>query len=157
MEAPRTPLARPVQNHQVFDMILAFQIPSSVLSPRSKSGPSSSLQHQKVNQSLPPVKEFITDTAASTAFNLSSNCMIKVHFRHLEVGEGTSQGGRVVNNPPANAGNTRDTGSVPGSGRFPGEGNGNPLQYSCLENSMDRGVWWPTVHGVAKSWTQLSD
>ena len=42
---------------------------------------------------------------------------------------------------------------IPGSGRSPGEGNGNPLQYSCLENPMDRGVWQPTVHGVAKSWT----
>ena len=50
----------------------------------------------------------------------------------------------------------RDAGSIPGSGRSPAEGNGNPLQYSCLENSMDRGVWRSTVHGVAKSWTQLS-
>ena len=50
-----------------------------------------------------------------------------------------------------------DPGLIPGSGRSPGEGNGNPLQYSCLENSMDRGTWWATVHGVAKSWTQLSD
>ena len=56
-------------------------------------------------------------------------------------------------NPPANAGDTGDTGSVPGSGRSPGERNGNPLQYSCLENSMDREVWWATVHGVAKNWT----
>ena len=47
-------------------------------------------------------------------------------------------------------------GSIPGSGRFPGVGNGNPLQYSCLENPMDREVWWVTVHRVAKSWTQLS-
>ena len=44
----------------------------------------------------------------------------------------------------------------PGAGRCPGEGNGNPLQYSCLENPMDRGAWWTTVHGDAKSWTQLS-
>ena len=65
--------------------------------------------------------------------------------------------GVVVKNPPANAGDGRDLGSIPGSGRSPGEGNGNPLQYSCLENSMDRGVWQATVHGVAKSWTQLSD
>ena len=48
-------------------------------------------------------------------------------------------------------------GSVPGLGRSPGEGNGNSLQDSCLENSKDRGTWWATVHGVAKSWTQLSD
>ena len=46
--------------------------------------------------------------------------------------------------------NAGDSGSIPGSGRFPGEENGNPLQYSCLENSMDRGAWWATVHGVAK-------
>ena len=61
----------------------------------------------------------------------------------------------VVQNLPADAGDIRDTGSVPGSGRSPGEGNGNPLQYSCLENSMDRGVWRAIVHGVAKSWTHL--
>ena len=46
-------------------------------------------------------------------------------------------------------------GSIPGLGRSPGEGNGNPLQYSCLENPMDRGAWWATVHGVAKSQTGL--
>ena len=50
-----------------------------------------------------------------------------------------------------------DVGLIPGSGRSPGEGNGNPLQYSCLENPMDRGAWWATVHGVAKSRTRLSD
>ena len=49
-----------------------------------------------------------------------------------------------------------DPGSIPGSGRFPGEGNGNPLQYSCLENPMDRGAWQAMAHGIAKSWTQLS-
>ena len=53
--------------------------------------------------------------------------------------------------------NAGDLGSIPGSGRSPGEGNGNPLQYSCLENPMDRGAWWATIHGVAKSWTGLSD
>ena len=56
-------------------------------------------------------------------------------------------------NPPANAGNPRDVGSIPGSGRSPGEGNGSPLQYSCLRNPMDRGAWQATVDGVAKSWT----
>ena len=61
-------------------------------------------------------------------------------------------GGSVVKSPPANAG---DVGSIPGSGRSPGEGNSNPLQYSCLENHMDRGAWWATVHGVTKSWTRL--
>ena len=53
--------------------------------------------------------------------------------------------------------NAGDLGSIPGSGRSPGEGNGNPLQYSCLENPMDRRAWWATVHGVTKSWTCLSD
>ena len=57
----------------------------------------------------------------------------------------------MVKNSPANAGDSRDPGSIPGSGRAPGEGNSNPLQYSCLENSMDRGAWWATVHGVTKS------
>ena len=54
----------------------------------------------------------------------------------------------VVKNPLANAGDTRDVGSIPGSGRFPGGGHGNPLQYSCLENPMDRGALWATVHRV---------
>ena len=62
--------------------------------------------------------------------------------------------GSVVKNPPANAG---DVGLLPGSGRSPGEGNGNPLQYSCLGNPTDRGVWRTTVQGVAKSQIQLSD
>jgi len=53
--------------------------------------------------------------------------------------------------------NARDLGSIPGSGRSPGEGNGNPLQYSCLENPMDGGAWWATVPGVTKSQTPLSD
>ena len=53
--------------------------------------------------------------------------------------------------------NVRDPGLIPGLGRSPGEGNGSPLQYSCLENSMDRGAWQATVHGAAKSWTQLSN
>ena len=59
----------------------------------------------------------------------------------------------VLKNPPANEGNL---GSIPGSGRSPVEGNGNPLQYSCLGNPMNRGVWRGSVHGVAKSWTWLS-
>ena len=61
----------------------------------------------------------------------------------------------VVKNPSANAGDVRDTHSIPGSGRSPEEGHGNALQYSCLENPMDRGAWWATVHGVTKSWTPL--
>ena len=63
----------------------------------------------------------------------------------------------VVKNPPANAGETREEGSVPGPGRPPRGGNGNPLQYSCLENVMDRGAWWATVHSFAKSQTHWTD
>ena len=63
----------------------------------------------------------------------------------------------MVKNLPTHTEYARDASSVPGSGRPPGEGNGNPLQYSCLENPMDGGVWWATVHGVAKSWTRMSD
>ena len=59
----------------------------------------------------------------------------------------------VVKNPPANAGDARDLGSIPGLGRSPGVENGNPLQYSCLGNPMDRGAWWATVPGVANSRT----
>ena len=53
--------------------------------------------------------------------------------------------------------NVEDPGLIPGLGRYPGEGNGNPLQYSCLENSMERGAWQATVHRVTKSWTRLSN
>ena len=59
----------------------------------------------------------------------------------------------MVKNTPNNAGDVRNTGSFPGLGRSPEEGNGNPLQCSCLENPMDREDWRATVHGVAKSWT----
>ena len=60
-------------------------------------------------------------------------------------------GSSVVKNPPANAGDAGNVGLIPGSGRSPGRGHGNPLQYSCLESPMDRGVWWAIVLGVAKS------
>ena len=63
----------------------------------------------------------------------------------------------VVKNPPANAGDTRDTSLILGSGRSPKVGNGNLLHYFCLENSMDRGAWWARVHGIKKSPTQLSN
>ena len=61
----------------------------------------------------------------------------------------------MVKKPPANAEDARDMGLIPGSGRSPGEGNGNPLQYFSLENPMDRGTWWTIVHRVAKSQTRL--
>ena len=61
----------------------------------------------------------------------------------------------MVKNPPPSAGDIRDLGSIPGPGRSPGGGHGNPLQCSCLENPMDRGAWRVMVHGVTKSWTRL--
>ena len=67
-----------------------------------------------------------------------------------------SQVALAVKNPPANAGDARDAGLIPGLGRSPEEEHSNPLQYSCLENPMDRGAWWATVRGVAKSWTGLN-
>ena len=65
----------------------------------------------------------------------------------------TSQAVLVVKNVPASVGDVRATGSFPGLQRSPGGRNGNPLQYSCLENPMDRGAWWATVPGVTKNWT----
>ena len=64
-------------------------------------------------------------------------------------------GSSVVKNLPANTGDTKDSDLIPGSGRSPGGGRGNPLQYSCLENHMDKGAWQATVHRVAENWTQL--
>ena len=72
-------------------------------------------------------------------------------FEQTLEGSGDSQVALVVRNPAANVGDIRDSGSIPGSGRSPGGGHGNPLQCSCLENSTDRGAWWATVYGVAES------
>ena len=66
----------------------------------------------------------------------------------LEIRQGASQVAIVVKNPPANTGDIKDAGSVPGSGRSPGRGTDNPLQHSCLGNPMDRGAWWAAVYGV---------
>ena len=78
-------------------------------------------------------------------------CLYYSNYLHVSTYLGFP-GGSVVKNPPDNA---RDVGSIAGLGRSLGKGNGNPLQYSCLGNPMDRGAWWATVHGVTKSWTQL--
>ena len=77
---------------------------------------------------------------------------MKYHLTHVRIGG--FPGGSEVKASACNAG---DLGSIPGSRRSPGEGNGNPLQCSCLENPMDGGAWWATVHGIAKSRTRLSD
>ena len=85
--------------------------------------------------------------------SLISHSVPWLHLGLLSLG--ASQVALVVKNLPANAGDLRDSGSIPGLGRSLGEGHGNPLQYSCLENPMDRGVWRTTAHGVAKSRTRL--
>ena len=79
--------------------------------------------------------------------------MSKGEFRGGPVGRRDFPGGSVVKNLPANAGDISEMGLISGSERSPEGGHGNPVQYSCLENSMDRGVWWTMVHGVAKSRT----
>ena len=71
-----------------------------------------------------------------------------IHLKHWQLWD--FLGGSVVKNLPAVAGGVRDMGSIPGSGSSPRKGNGNPLQYSCLEDPMDRGAWWATVHGVTR-------
>ena len=85
-------------------------------------------------------------------FDTFINCNINYIYKFINYSVALA-----VKKLPANSGNLRDVGSIPGSGRFPGEGIGYPLQCSCLENPMDRGAWLATVHGVAKSRTQLSD
>ena len=86
-------------------------------------------------------------------------CSAGYHIKNISILEIFSNcngfpGGSDGKESTCNAG---DLASIPESGRPPGEGNGKPLQYSCLENSMDRGAWRATVHGVTKRWTQLSD
>ena len=73
--------------------------------------------------------------------------------QRLEESSGFPRWCLVVKNPPVNAGDARDSSSIPGLGRSPGVGNVNPLQYSYLENSIDRGAWRAMVHGAAESWT----
>ena len=90
------------------------------------------------------------DSGARWDSNLSSTTSQVALPRWYLIG---SQMLLVVMNLPASAGDARDVGSIPGLGRSPGEGNGNPLQYSCLETPTDRGAWQATVHGVAESWT----
>ena len=93
----------------------------------------------------------VQGTLKSLLQHCSSKASMGQHSAFLHQG---FPGGSEVKASACNAG---DLGSIPGSGRSPGEENGNPLQYSCLENPMDRGAWWATVHGVAKSRTRLSD
>ena len=84
-----------------------------------------------------------------------ARCIQSVRINRRPCPIGGVPGGTVIMNPPANAGHTRQAVSIPELGRFPGKGHGNPLQYSCLENPMDRGICWGTVHRVIKHQTGL--
>ena len=99
-------------------------------------------------------KQTPSDPWASWKWNFLSefSCIFK-----LSSSKGLSQVLLVVKNLPANAGDIRDRGLIPGSERSPGGGQSNTLQYSCLENPTDRGAWWVTIHWVSKGWTWLSD
>ena len=85
----------------------------------------------------------------SVTYHFSSGIPITCMLGYLR----SSWVAQLIKNLPANAGDARDPDLIPGLGRCPGEGNGNPLQYSCLGNPMDRGAWWATVHGVTKNQT----
>ena len=97
-----------------------------------------------------------SDSRVVSDSRLHPEMMLNIYITS-NVYTGSFPGSSVVKNPPASAGDARDPGSIPGSGRSSGEGNGEPLQYSHLENPMDGGAWRATVHGIAKSQTQLSD
>ena len=100
--------------------------------------------HQQTNLRL----ECTFQTARLPDFQVSCK-----NFKYICIDVQYGLGGASDEDPPANAGDIRDVGSTPGLRRSPGGGNGNPLQYSCLENPMDRGAWLTAVHGVKKSWT----
>ena len=103
---------------------------------------------RKTIQASPDPKRSPLRYCSSSAQWSWISCSSKLQISHVAL---------VVKNLPANVGDLRDSSSIPGSGRSPGGGRGNPLQCSCLENPMDRGAWRATVHGVAKGQTLLSN
>ena len=112
--------------------------------------PLASRPHE-TNASLAPESLTVWPSLPTGPFLLPA---ISLHF-YFPLLNVASQVMLVVKNPPANAGDVRDSGSIPGWERILGGGHGNPLQYSCLENPTDRRDWWATVYKVAKSWTRL--
>jgi len=83
-------------------------------------------------------------------------CGVIYILQRVTISVWASQVALLVKNLPANAGDVRDAGLIPGMKRSPGGGHGNPLQYSCLENPMDRGAWWATVHGSQRGMTEVT-
>ena len=115
-----------------------------------------STRHWSKKQVLAQISEVSINTTPVFQVMKLSQGEVKEHYTSYPWSRvGISQVVPVVKNSLANAGDIRDLGSIPGSGRSPGEGHGNPLQYSCLENPRDRGVQRATVHMVTKSWTLL--
>ena len=118
-----------------------------------------------VNEPVHSWRCWLVGTWAQWTSNFDIICMLgpscgnSVYFtsQYLENTHMASQVALVVKNPSADARDLRDSGWIPGSGRSPGGGHGNPLQHSCLEYPMDRGAWRATVYSVARSWTRLSD
>ena len=109
--------------------------------------------YRKESWPLYLVKHFSTPNIHKLIYKLSQRLLRQKHkIVYLQIYYGLP-GGSAVKDLPDNAG---DAGLIPGSGRSPGEGNGNPPQYSCLGNPMDRGDWWGILYGVAKSQTRLS-
>ena len=106
---------------------------------------------------LPKLKLCVhhTVTPQSSPFPVFGNHLSTFCLSEFDCSRFLIQVALVVKNPPTIAGDIRDSGSILESGRSPGGGHGNPLQYSCLENPMDRGAWRATVHGVTKGWTGL--
>ena len=107
--------------------------------------------HSLFHNPLPPSSKPAMEHLIGPASTITSSSGSSFTFKDL-----CDRVSQVVKNPPANSGDIREAGSIPGLRRFPGGRHGNPLQYSCLENPMDREAWWTMVHRVAKNWTQLS-
>ena len=127
-----------------------------MLNPRQKQKPPSKYWKQKIYRIKGEIDTSHTDIPRGFTKCLSlsmikqADCLFLIHILHIFYFLTGSDGKACANN-------AGDPGSFPGSGRFSGEGNGNPLQYSCLENPLNRGAWWATVHGVTKSRTRLSN
>ena len=130
----------------------------------SNSCPSSQWCHPTISSFVVPFSFYLQSFPASESFPMSQffasggqSIRASASVQKLVFIQKSSPVTQLVKILPNDTGDRGDMGSIPGLGRFPREGNGNPLQYSCLENSMDREAWWATVHRVAKSWTWLSN
>ena len=118
------------------------------MKPSTVRAPKGGVPVNKKHMNYPNSRQSPQEKSFGPKLDRESLCLFQSYIRN-----GPSQVVLVVKNPPPNVG--RDIGSIPGSGRSPGDGHGNPLQYSCLKNPMGRGAWHAIVHRVVKSWTRL--